>query len=93
MPHLAGPPGTGVTGNCGLPTWVLGTEFRSSGRTASAPNMSSLSPALPFCFETGSRYVALSGLELTEVCLPLPPSCGGLKECASTLSAGFLKIK
>lgn len=27
------------------------------------------------CFDTGSRYVALDGLELTETCLCLPPKC------------------
>lgn len=34
-----------------------------------------LSCGLFVCFEAGTQYVALAGLELTKIYLPLPPQC------------------
>lgn len=38
-------PGPGITGSCDMPTWVLGTEFRSSARTVYALTCWVISPA------------------------------------------------
>lgn len=32
----------------------------------------------PLFFETRSPYVSLANLELTDICLPLPPACWDL---------------
>lgn len=43
-----------------------------------------------FCFETGLSYVALAGLELTEIHPPLPPEYHDKRLCA--LMPGFCLI-
>ena len=45
-----GSPGAGVTGGWELSMWVLGTELRSSVRTARPLNCGSISAALIFSF-------------------------------------------
>lgn len=65
--------------------WVLGTEFRSSQRIASArshwafPSEPSLWPLkhILFSLETGPHVVSLAGFKLTEIRLLLPPRCWG----------------
>lgn len=38
-----------------------------------------------------SHYILLAGLELTEICLPLPPNCWDFKACA-TMPYGKFKV-
>lgn len=47
---------------------------------------------LLFVFETGSHYVILSGLELTVICLLLPPKME-LKACATVCKILLIPLK